>query len=224
MENEMYQKIMEQAQQYGQQYAAGLAPVPTAPVISQDISQLQGINDTLSQGDRLSAMASGYSQKDKNDYAWAEEMKKRAAAAQEEKLKPRKVPKADGGFDFFIGDKPISAYEYARATGTDIVSVLNDSMNPDDLRLLNDYDKLRTFWASAQELENMGSVNIDKFKVDDGVLVDEKGDEIGEDDPRFVYYSYIQANPEMRNMSLDQTRKKFMKRYSRAFINPGEKI
>jgi hypothetical protein len=232
-QDEMFQNIMNQAQQYGGEVRAGMAPTPVAPVVSQDTSQYENILNTISGGKTNSSMLSGMAQQAGNDYEWQERGKQQAAAAarkkyeeeQAKKTDVKRIPKADGGFDFVDGaGNPISAYDFALAKGTDVANVLSDSMNPDDMRLIEDYNGLKQFWSAAQKLEDMGKVDVDKFKVKGDVLEDEKGDVVGEDDPRFTYYAYISQNPEMKNMSLDETRKLFMKKWSRAyFADPNYK-
>jgi hypothetical protein len=237
-ENEMFQNIMAQAQEYasGIRAEAGATPAAPAPyTMSMDISGLQGINNTLAQGGRNAKMVQGGVGQAKNQYGWEEEEKKRAAAeaarayAEQKAKKAVRVPKDDGGYDFFDGDgKPISALQFAQLNDTDVVSVLKDSMNPDDAKLVSDYENMREFWDAAQRVGGMGKVDINNYKVeDDGeggqVLLDENDNQISSEDPRYVYYSYIKQNPEIEKMSLDQTRRAFMKKYSRAFFSPGQK-
>jgi hypothetical protein len=228
-QDEMFNKIYSQAQDYAAQVRGQLPTAPVAPTISQDISQLQGINETLAQGDRNKGMVTGMEGQAQNEYAW-EEMARKQAAATKAAAKPKKVPKSDGGFDFFDANgAPISAYDYARIEGTDIASVLGDSMNPDDQALIADYAGLKDFWDASQKLASRGKIDTSKFKVDtdsegNEALLDESGNVIKKDDPRMTYYLYTLENPTLKNMTLDETRKAFMKKWSRAyFADPNYK-
>ena len=234
----MFQDIMNQAQQYAGDIRAGMAPTPVAPVVSQDTSQFENILSKISGGKTNSSMLSGMAQQAGNDYEWEERGKQQAAAAaqkkyeeeQAKKTEVKRIPKADGGFDFVDGyGKPISAYDFALAKGTDVASVLADSMNPDDMRLVRDYENLRTFWQAAQMLDESGvKVDTDKYDTDEnGALVPKKGAQAI--DPKYMeaaslYKQYIDQNPQMKKMSLDETRKLFMKKWSRAyFADPNYK-
>lgn len=63
-----------------------------------------------------------------------------------QKAKPQRVKKADGGFEFYDSSgKPITAEEYASATGKRAIEVLADSENPIDIGYLEDYNNLQEY-------------------------------------------------------------------------------
>lgn len=90
-----------------------------------------------------------------------------AAKAKKDGSNFQKVKKGDGGFDFFDAEgKPISAYDYAIATGKRPSEVLGDSENPIDMGYLQDFENLKDFLTVYR---NKDYSTADKEKVDEFV-------------------------------------------------------
>lgn len=150
-QDEMFQKIMDQAQQYGAQARGELPASPGVPQLNMDMSNTRGMYDTILQGERAGGMASGLA----GQATYAHEQAAAAAAAKKA-AKPKKLPKSDGGFDFLDAEgNPISAYEFSLLEEKDLSEVLKDSMNPEDQKLVQDYDGLKQFWNASAALEGV---------------------------------------------------------------------
>ena len=205
MPNDLFNQIYGNAQNYAQELRTGMPALPAPPQISQDVSQYTKILGDIAQGDRAQSSVKGMVGAAQEETSYQEKLRaaaeanaKAAKAAKKENI--RRVRKDDGGFDFYDeNNQLISAYEYANLADKDISEVLADSMNPEDDKLLNDYEGMKEFWAAANFL-------------DAG-----KGDAKQKLAAKQAMKSYEKDNPGISKMSQIDVLKRFRQKWGAAF-------
>ncbi len=217
MPNDLFNQIYGNAQNYAQELRTGMPDLPAPPQISQDVSQYTKILGDIAQGDRAQSSVKGMVGAAQDEASYQEKLRSASKASQKE-AKPKRVPKSDGGFDFFDeAGNPISAYEYARLNDTDIVTVLKDSMNPEDVKLISDYSGMNDYWARAQSMKQSDLQEVEKALDMDEEADDNPINEWEEDDDKFKIYDHLKRNPELRKLSFGEQRDAFMRKWGAAF-------
>lgn len=101
----------------------------------------------------------------------------------------------DVGYDFFDPQgRPITAYQYARGTGTSLSDALQGSSNVQDQQILEEYDALKEVISLASIPE------------------EDRGDEEKE-----ILNEYYNLNPGLKKLKPQQLLNQFMSQYSHVF-------
>lgn len=102
----------------------------------------------------------------------------------------RREPRQDGGFGFYDPDgNEISAYEYARATGTTVYKALSDSDNPIDKQFAEDYQNLQDYMNARvnNDVESIQAIE-ERVRKDTGI-------DLSQEDIRTVMERFKRAYP-----------------------------
>lgn len=156
---------------YFKDYKAALASgqgTPTSPL--GDFPELRQANNvnfagpaTVGQPQANAAQAAVGYNNSLNDHASALSDKLKLLTDAANGKNYQQLPKADGGFDFKdpLGN-PLTVSQYAKATGSDPVSLLKSSQNSLDRQFVNDFQNTQTI---ANALINNDKATIDKLAI-----------------------------------------------------------